>query len=127
MEKTDCFCSKIKVEIITSLEESRDSFKQDVIRKLLNGNTDYEQLCTIVNMLYDSFGAMLHRITGGCIELWIFHESKKQLDELKRRKTEVEDMLTVCLCEGSRDYTCCIQFHEDSSVIQGTIRGFTDG
>ena len=125
-EKKECIRSKIKIEIQTSLEQSRDSFEHDVISQLLNNSNNYMQLRTLVNLLYDMFGAMLHRITGGCIELWILHDRKEQLDEMKRRKLEVENMLTLCLCKEARnDFTCGIKFQDDVSNSQCPTLGLT--
>ena len=126
-EKEDGIRSKIKVEIQTSLEESKDSFEKDVISQLLNSSNNYMQLRTLVNLLYDMFGAMLHRITGGCIELWIMHAKREQFEEMKKNKIDVENMLTLILSKDTKHYTCSIKFQDDVSDSQRPTLGLTTG
>ena len=116
-QKKEGIRSRIKVEIQTSLEQSRDSFEHDVFSQLLNGRDDHEQLRTLVNMLYDMFGAMLHRITGGCIELWIMHDRREQLEEMRRNVAAVRNILWLCLSNDPR-YTFSINFLDDVTDSQ---------
>ena len=125
-QKKEGIRSRIKLEIQTSLEENKDSFEKDVIRQLLSNYNDYDELRLLVNMLYDFFGAMLHKITGGCIELWVMHDRRDQLEEMRRNVAGVEDVFRRCLSSDPR-YTFSINFLDDVTDSQAPAQGLILG
>ena len=87
--------SRIKVEMFTALRKQKPHFENEMIKRLISEVDNYLTLREIINQLYESFGAMLHKVTGGCIELWISNESRQQLERMKTKKAEIEILLNT--------------------------------
>lgn len=121
--------SKIKLEITTALEERRPSFEKELIQRLLRRDDNYDRLRETLNMMFDEFGAMIEQITGGCIELWVIHDNQQQLDEMRLRQKEMEDLLSEKLgIKGRDEYQISITFSDETLELplidqpQGTRR-----
>lgn len=115
--------SRIKLEIQTALVEEKDKFERDVISLLLdhNGSGHFPILRNVINDLFKRFSARMYQITGGCVELWVGHESYEELELMRTKKEEIESMLTSALChvldvQTSKSlYWLCVSFLDVSA------------
>ena len=114
--------SRIKVEFQTALVEEKDDFERNVIRHLLDqhGVSHFHTLRNIIDDLFKRFSARLYQIAGGCIELWVMHESYEKLELMRANQDEIERMLTDHLClihtkAGGRRARCTVSFLDVSA------------
>ena len=94
--------SKIKVDIIASLEEVRDAAENEILKELLSETDQYKTLRLVIKMLYERFYAVVYKVMGGCIELWIANETLQQAYHLQDRRLQVEEFLSGILIRGQK-------------------------
>ena len=69
----------------------------EILRGLINRNRNYETLMKVFKLLFERFHALVYKITGGCIEIWIATETLQQLHDIQSNENRIEEILSGVL------------------------------